>query len=82
MDRFNCHLNNRALLETIFVLRIIRIFRIFHLVKHYRALKILIHAIRASVQVRGGEGRGGEGRAGLGRAGQGWAGQGRAGTHT
>ena len=49
-DRFNCHINNGALLETIFILRIIRIFRIFHLVKHYRALKILIHAIRASIQ--------------------------------
>ena len=49
-DKFNCHVNNRAVLETIFILRIIRIFRIFHLVKHYRALKILIHAIRASVQ--------------------------------
>lgn len=44
------YISNRALLETIFVLRIIRIFRIFHLVKHYRALKILIHAIRASIQ--------------------------------
>ena len=49
-DKFNCHINNRAVLETIFILRIIRIFRIFHLVKHYRALKILIHAIRASIQ--------------------------------
>ena len=41
--------NHRAVIETIFILRIIRIFRIFHLVKHYKALKILVHAIKASI---------------------------------
>ena len=49
-DRQSCLRTNRAVLETIFILRIIRIFRIFHLVKHYKALKILVHAIRASIQ--------------------------------
>ena len=49
-DEYNCLRSDRAVVETIFVLRIIRIFRIFHLVKHYRALKILIHAIKASIQ--------------------------------
>ena len=51
----NCLLHDddttmRVVYETIFLLRIIRIFRIFHLVKHYKALMILVHAIRASVQ--------------------------------
>ena len=49
-DEHSCLRTNRAVIETIFVLRIIRIFRIFHLVKHYKALKILVHAIRASIQ--------------------------------
>ena len=48
-DGFSCLGTNRAFIETIFILRIIRIFRIFHILKHYRALKILVHAIRASV---------------------------------
>ena len=46
----HCISNNKHVLETIFILRIIRIFRVFHLVKHYKALKILVHAIKASVQ--------------------------------
>ena len=49
-DPKDCLKNHRAVLETIFILRIVRIFRIFHLVKHYKALKILVHAIKASVQ--------------------------------
>lgn len=49
-DRYNCLKNHRAVLETLFVLRIIRIFRVFHLVKHYKALRILVHAIKASIQ--------------------------------
>ena len=36
------------MLETIFILRIIRIFRIFHMVRNYKALTILLHSIRAS----------------------------------
>ena len=50
VDPHNCLKNSRTVIEVIFVLRIIRIFRIFHLVKHYKALQILVHAIRASVQ--------------------------------
>ncbi|CAH1774796.1 unnamed protein product [Owenia fusiformis] len=46
----NCISHHKAVLELIFILRIIRIFRIFHLVKHYKALSILVHAIKASVQ--------------------------------
>ena len=49
-DQNQCLKNQQAVVETIFILRIIRIFRIFHLVKHYKALKILVHAIKASVQ--------------------------------
>ena len=49
-DRYNCLKNHRAVLETLFILRIIRIFRVFHLVKHYKALRILVHAIKASIQ--------------------------------
>lgn len=49
-ENYNCLKNQQAVIETIFILRIIRIFRIFHLVKHYKALKILVHAIRASIQ--------------------------------
>lgn len=43
-------MDNDNVLEAIFMLRIVRIFRVFHLVKHYRALQILMHAIKASVQ--------------------------------
>ncbi|CAD5111689.1 unnamed protein product [Dimorphilus gyrociliatus] len=50
LDHYKCFKNDRAVIETIFILRIVRIFRIFHLVKHYKALKILVHAIRASIQ--------------------------------
>ena len=49
-DTENCLQSHVAVIEIIFILRIIRIFRIFHLVKHYKALMILVHAIRASVQ--------------------------------
>jgi voltage-gated potassium channel Kch len=49
-DSHNCLRSHRAVLETIFILRIVRIFRIFHLVQHYKALKILVHAIKASIQ--------------------------------
>lgn len=49
-DEYNCLRNHTAVIEIIFILRIVRIFRIFHLVKHYKALKILVHAIKASVQ--------------------------------
>lgn len=45
-----CYANERLIIEVMFLLRIIRMFRIFHLVKHYQALKILIYALRASVQ--------------------------------
>ena len=48
-DGYSCLGTNRAVLETIFILRIIRIFRIFHILKHYKALKILVHAIKASM---------------------------------
>ncbi|KAK2188534.1 hypothetical protein NP493_129g02003 [Ridgeia piscesae] len=47
-DKQNCLKNDRAVLETIFILRIIRIFRIFHMVRNYKALTILLHSIRAS----------------------------------
>lgn len=50
LDYQECLRSHRAVVELIFILRIIRIFRIFHLVKHYKALKILVHAIRASIQ--------------------------------
>lgn len=50
LDWQKCLRSHRAVVELIFILRIIRIFRIFHLVKHYKALKILVHAIRASIQ--------------------------------
>lgn len=49
-DRYNCLRSHRAVIETIFILRIIRISRIFHILKHYKALKILVYAIKASVQ--------------------------------
>ena len=47
-DPQHCLRSHYIVIETIFILRIIRVFRIFHLVKHYRALKILILAIKAS----------------------------------
>ena len=46
----SCLKTKPEVVEIIFILRIIRIFRIFHMVKHYKALKILVHAIKASVQ--------------------------------
>ena len=49
-EKYSCLKNHRAVIETVFILRIIRIFRVFHLVKHYNALKILVHAIKASFQ--------------------------------
>ncbi|XP_050402185.1 potassium voltage-gated channel protein Shaw-like [Patella vulgata] len=45
-----CYLNERFVIEVMFILRIIRMFRIFHLVKHYQALKVLVYAIKASIQ--------------------------------
>lgn len=44
-----CFVNERLMIEIMFILRIIRMFRIFHLVKHYQALQILIYALKASV---------------------------------
>lgn len=46
----HCYLNEKFLIEIMFILRIIRMFRIFHLVKHYQALKILVYALKASIQ--------------------------------
>lgn len=46
----SCIETHSAIVDTILLLRIIRICRIFHLVKHYKALKILVHAIKASIQ--------------------------------
>lgn len=43
-----CYMSERLVFEVMFILRIIRMFRIFHLVKHYQALKILVCALRAS----------------------------------
>ncbi|WAR23741.1 KCNAW-like protein, partial [Mya arenaria] len=45
-----CYGNERLIFEIMFILRIIRMFRIFHLVKHYQALQILVYALKASVQ--------------------------------
>ncbi|KAH3695946.1 potassium voltage-gated channel subfamily C member 3-like [Dreissena polymorpha] len=45
-----CLVNESMMIEIMFILRIIRMFRIFHLVKHYQALQILVYALRASVQ--------------------------------
>ena len=45
-----CYLNERFVIEIMFILRIIRMFRIFHLVKHYQALKVLVYALKASLQ--------------------------------
>ncbi|KAK3091276.1 hypothetical protein FSP39_018539 [Pinctada imbricata] len=46
----SCYANEQLVIEIMFVLRIVRMFRIFHLVKHYQALKILVYALKASVQ--------------------------------
>ncbi|XP_059162820.1 potassium voltage-gated channel protein Shaw-like [Physella acuta] len=46
----SCYLNERFVFEIMFTLRIFRMFRIFHLVKHYQALKVLVYALRASLQ--------------------------------
>nr|KAG5695968.1 hypothetical protein BaRGS_023347 [Batillaria attramentaria] len=45
-----CYLNERFVIEIMFILRIIRMFRIFHLVKHYQALKVLVYSLKASLQ--------------------------------
>ena len=45
-----CYGNERLIFEIMFILRIIRMFRIFHLVKHYQALQILVYALKASLQ--------------------------------
>lgn len=45
-----CYQDERLMVEIMFILRIVRMFRIFHLVKHYQALKILVYALKASVQ--------------------------------
>ena len=45
-----CYVNERLVFEIMFILRIIRMFRIFHLVKHYQALQILVYALKASLQ--------------------------------
>ncbi|XP_070196498.1 voltage-gated potassium channel KCNC2-like [Littorina saxatilis] len=45
-----CYLNEKFVIEIMFILRIIRMFRIFHLVKHYQALKVLVYALKASLQ--------------------------------
>ncbi|XP_061182464.1 potassium voltage-gated channel subfamily C member 2-like [Saccostrea echinata] len=49
-DMRACYMNEQLIIEIMFVLRIIRMFRIFHLVKHYQALKILVYALKASLQ--------------------------------
>ena len=46
----SCYMNERFVIEIMFILRIFRMFRIFHLVKHYQALKVLVYALRASLQ--------------------------------
>jgi len=51
MESFKyCYSNERLIFEIMFILRIIRMFRIFHLVKHYQALQILVYALKASLQ--------------------------------
>ncbi|PVD22785.1 hypothetical protein C0Q70_16041, partial [Pomacea canaliculata] len=49
-DMQACYMNERFVIEIMFILRIFRMFRIFHLVKHYQALKVLVYAMRASLQ--------------------------------
>lgn len=46
----SCYMSERFVIEIMFILRIFRMFRIFHLVKHYQALKVLVYALRASLQ--------------------------------
>ncbi|XP_069128671.1 potassium voltage-gated channel protein Shaw-like [Argopecten irradians] len=46
----SCYVNGRLVIEIMFLLRIVRMFRIMHLVKHYQALKIMVYALKASVQ--------------------------------
>lgn len=51
MESFKfCFVNERLMIEIMFILRIIRMFRIFHLVKHYQALQFLVYALKASIQ--------------------------------
>ena len=45
-----CYVNERLVFEIMFILRIIRMLRIFHLVRHYQALQILLYALKASLQ--------------------------------
>lgn len=45
-----CYANKGYIFEIMFILRIVRMFRIFHLVKHYQALQILLYALKASIQ--------------------------------
>lgn len=45
-----CHENERLAFDIMFTLRIGRMFRVFHLVKHYQALQILIYSLKASMQ--------------------------------
>lgn len=49
-DLHSCYLDERFVIEIMFILRIIRMFRIFHLVKHYQALKVLVYSLKASLQ--------------------------------
>lgn len=46
----SCYLSEQFIIQIMFILRIVRMFRIFHLVKHYQALKILVYALKASIQ--------------------------------
>lgn len=46
----SCYMNEHFIMQIMFILRIVRMFRIFHLVKHYQALKILVYALKASIQ--------------------------------
>ena len=45
-----CYLNEQFVIEIMFTLRIFRMLRVFHLVKHYQALEVLVYALRASLQ--------------------------------
>ena len=49
MDLQECYLNEQFVIEIMCMLRIFRMFRIFHLVKHDQALKVLVYALRASL---------------------------------
>ena len=46
----SCYMSEQFIIQIMFILRIVRMFRIFHLVKHYQALKILVYALKASIQ--------------------------------